>query len=101
MDVVEVQQFVGNGVDGESGCRVDLKFVGDVAAVGSYGVHGEEERIGYFLVAHAFGNAADDVLFPFAQGFRLVFHPLNVQVLYDYKTVAKILTKIKNANTEN
>ena len=65
MDVVEVQQFVGNGVDGEPGCSVDLKFVGDVAAVGSYGVHGEEERIGYFLVAHAFGNAADDVLLSF------------------------------------
>lgn len=33
------------------------------AAVGGHGVHGKEELICYFLVAHTFGNAADNVFF--------------------------------------
>ena len=33
------------------------------AAVGGHGVHGKEELICYFLVAHTIGNAADNVFF--------------------------------------
>ena len=78
LDIIEIYQFVGNGVDGEAGCGVDLKFGGYVAAVGGYSVHGEEECIGDLLVAHTFGNAADDVLLSFAQGLRFVFSFLRI-----------------------
>ena len=62
-DFLDIYKFVGYGVYGESGCRVNLQFGGDVAAVGGHGVHGKEELICYFLVAHTFGNAADNVFF--------------------------------------
>lgn len=39
LDIVDIYQFVGNGVDGESGCSVDLKLGGDVAAMGGHSVN--------------------------------------------------------------
>ena len=63
LDFIDIHQFIGYGIDGESGGSVNLKLVRDVAAVGGHGVHGKEELICYFLVAHTFGNAADNVFF--------------------------------------
>ena len=47
------------------------------AAVGGHGVHGKEELICYFLVAHTFGNAADNVFFSLAKGLGFVSLLLN------------------------
>ena len=63
LDFIDIHQFIGYGIDGESGGSVNLKLVRDIAAVGGHGVHGKEELICYFLVAHTFGNAADNVFF--------------------------------------
>ena len=63
LDFLDIHQLIGYGIDGESGGSVNLKLVRDVAAVGGHGVHGKEELICYFLVAHTFGNAADNVFF--------------------------------------
>ena len=63
LDFIDIHQLIGYGIDGESGGGVNLKLVRDVAAVGGHGVHGKKELICYFLVAHTFGNAADNVFF--------------------------------------
>ena len=68
LDFLDIQQFVGYGIDSESRSSVNLKLVRDVAAVGGHSVHGKEEFVGYFLVAHTFGNAADNFFFPLAKG---------------------------------
>ena len=48
--VVEADESVGDGVDGEACGGAYLEFATDVAAVGHDGVDGDEECVGYFFV---------------------------------------------------
>ena len=49
-DVFDVDEAVDDGEDGEAGLRVDLKAVGDVAAVGGDSVYRDAEGVGNLFV---------------------------------------------------
>ena len=64
VDVVDVDEAVEDGEYGEAGGGVDVELGGDVAAIGGHGIYGDEEFLGYLLVLHAVGHAAQYLLLP-------------------------------------
>ena len=52
MQILDVDQFICDGVDCKAGRRVDLEFVRDIAAMGGDRVYRKEQRVGNLFVAH-------------------------------------------------
>lgn len=49
-DFVDAHQVVEDGEDGKSGCGVDVELGANVPAMSGYGVDGDAELVGNFLV---------------------------------------------------
>ena len=66
LDLLDVNEVVGDGIDGETGDAVDSEFAGDVLAMREHRVEGDEKFSRNFFVRHAADNAVKH--FPFALG---------------------------------
>ena len=51
--VVDINEFVDDGIDCQAGCGMDVQFGGDMLTVRNDGMHGDTEHIRDFFVAQA------------------------------------------------
>ena len=73
-----VHQIVDDGINGQTGGRMYLQLLGNVAAMGDDGIDGYAQMVGDFLVGHSLHQAHDDIFLPVAQ------HVFGIGILIDH-----------------
>lgn len=72
LHLVDLDDSIDNGVDGESAHGMDVQFARDVFAVREDRVDGKEKFGCNFLVGQSFDDVGNDFPFPFGEGIGFV-----------------------------
>ena len=59
MNISHIDQFVNNGINGQTADGMDIEFSGDVFAMRQHRVDTDEKVVCNFLVRHAANNTTD------------------------------------------
>ena len=75
VQVLQLYQFVYDGIDGQAAGTVYLQFSCDIPSVCDDGMGGEIQPVCNLPVCHAFHHADDNLFFPAAQCLLVIAFP--------------------------
>ena len=69
--LAQLDQFIYDGINGKSGCRMNLQLAGNVAPVGNDGMYRNKQFFCNLLIGHASYYTANNFFFSLAQSIQI------------------------------
>ena len=98
MNIVDADDAVDDGIDGQAGSGVDVEFAGDVAAVSHDRIYRNKHLFGNLLVRQAHGHQSDNLALAVAQQSGCLVARLRARGLFVLVVGGELRAFLQSAN---